>query len=89
MAAGGPEKDDIREQIEQELSGISLDCSSLVQLSGGTANFVYRGTLHSPADGSIIIKHSKDYLASDPNFKLDAARCVSSHLVKTPVRSEH
>ena len=70
------EKDEIRDQIAQQLSQTPFACSSLSRLSGGNANFVYRGN-PSSSPGSIIIKHSKDYAASNPNFKLDAQRCVS------------
>lgn len=70
------EKDEIRDQIAQELSKTPFACSSLSRLSGGNANFVYRGNPSSSPD-SIVIKHSKDYVASNPNFKLDAKRSVS------------
>lgn len=69
------EKDEVRDQIAQQLSQTPFACSSLTRLSGGTANFVYRGTPSSP--DSIIIKHTKDYVASNQSFKLDAKRCVS------------
>lgn len=69
-------KDEIRDQIAQQLSQTRFACSSLTRLSGGTANFVYRGTPATP--DSIIIKHTKDYVASNQDFKLDAKRCVSS-----------
>ncbi|BDD64082.1 hypothetical protein MAP00_008928 [Monascus purpureus] len=75
MVADNPEKDDIRDLIAQQLSQTSFNCSSLVRLSGGTANFVYRGTPSSSPADSIIIKHGEDYLASNPAFKLDTERC--------------
>ncbi|KAJ5782225.1 hypothetical protein N7457_003999, partial [Penicillium paradoxum] len=65
--------DEIQDQISQELLHTPFACSSISALSGGTANFVYRGILSSTAS-SIIIKHTKDYLASNPNFKLAATR---------------
>ncbi|KAJ5752205.1 hypothetical protein N7520_009122 [Penicillium odoratum] len=68
------EKDDVRDQIAKELSQTPFACPSLTRLSGGTANFVYRGTPASSPD-SIIIKHTKDHVASNPNFKLDTKRC--------------
>jgi hypothetical protein len=70
------EKDEVRDEIAQELSQTSFACSSLTRLSGGTANFVYRGTPASSPD-SIIIKHTKSYVASNLSFKLDPKRCVS------------
>ncbi|KAJ5933560.1 hypothetical protein N7454_005889 [Penicillium verhagenii] len=72
--ASSEEKDEIRDQIAKELSQTPFECISLTRLSGGTANFVYRGVLTSSGD-SIIIKHSKDYVASNPNFKIDITRC--------------
>ncbi|KAJ5986641.1 hypothetical protein N7451_011006 [Penicillium sp. IBT 35674x] len=68
------EKDEVRDQIAQELSQTPFACSSLTRLSGGTANFVYRGTPASTPD-SIIIKHTKSYVASNLSFKLDPKRC--------------
>ncbi|KAJ6109936.1 hypothetical protein N7486_002171 [Penicillium sp. IBT 16267x] len=72
--ADNEEKDEIRDQIAQELSQTPFACSSLTRLSGGTANFVYRGTPVSSPD-SIIIKHTKGYVASNLDFKLDPKRC--------------
>lgn len=74
--AGNKDTDEIRDQIAQELSQTPFACSSLTRLSGGTANFVYRGTPASSPD-SIIIKHTKGYVASNLSFKLDPKRCVS------------
>lgn len=71
------ENDEVRDSIAQQLLQTPFACSSLTRLSGGTANFVYRGTLSSTTPDCIIIKHSKDYLPSNPNFKLDPTRCVS------------
>ncbi|CAG8894223.1 unnamed protein product [Penicillium salamii] len=66
--------DEIHDEIAKELSQTEFACSTLTRLSGGTANFVYRGTLASTGD-SIVIKHAKEYLASNENFKLDITRC--------------
>lgn len=76
--ASDSEKDDCHDQIFQLLQQTSFPCSSLKKLSGGTANFVYRGTLSVTAE-SIIVKHTKDHSASNPNFKIDSNRCVSTH----------
>ena len=70
------EKDETRDEIAQHLSPTPFACSSLTRLSGGTANFVYRGVLASTGQ-SIIIKHTKDHSASNPDFKIDVTRCVS------------
>ncbi|KAL5052127.1 hypothetical protein BDW71DRAFT_202258 [Aspergillus fruticulosus] len=70
---------EVKEAIAMELSKSPFACSSLTQLSGGTANFVYRGVLSRPLpDGTrtVIVKHAEDYLASNAEFKLSAKRCL-------------
>ncbi|KAJ5616366.1 hypothetical protein N7537_001480 [Penicillium hordei] len=74
MAANTDERDQIRDKIAQQLSPTPFACSSLTRLSGGTANFVYRGTLSSTGQ-SVVIKHTKDHSASNPDFKIDVTRC--------------
>ncbi|KAJ5112369.1 hypothetical protein N7532_000414 [Penicillium argentinense] len=74
MATNTIEKDEERDQIAQQLSRTSFHCSTLTRLSGGTANFVYRGTLSGTSD-SIIVKHTKDHVASKPSLKIDNKRC--------------
>lgn len=76
MAANTDERDETRDIIAQQLSPTPFACSSLTRLSGGTANFVYRGTLSSTGQ-SVVIKHTKDHSASNPDFKIDVTRCVS------------
>lgn len=66
-------EDESKNQISQALPK-HFACSSLTRLSGGTANFVYRGLL-SDTTKSIIIKHTKEHSASNPNFKIDIQRC--------------
>ncbi|KAJ5162553.1 Aminoglycoside phosphotransferase [Penicillium coprophilum] len=68
------DQDQVREKIAQQLFPTPFACSSLTRLSGGTANFVYRGILASSGQ-SIIIKHTKDHSASNPTFKIDLTRC--------------
>jgi len=78
------EEDAISTSILQELSETPYACSSLTQLTGGTANFVYRGTLDQPsaddrgstAVKTVIIKHSTDFVAINKDFPLDVTRCV-------------
>jgi hypothetical protein len=70
---------DISVQIHESLKDGPYACTSLVKLSGGTANFVYRGTLETPLeDGTktIVIKHTEGYVASSPDFKLASNRSV-------------
>ncbi|KAJ5325274.1 hypothetical protein MYU51_020841 [Penicillium brevicompactum] len=66
--------DEVHDEIKEELSQTEFACPSLSRLSGGTANFVYRGKLASTGE-SIVIKHAKDYLASNKSFNLDITRC--------------
>ncbi|KAL4784576.1 kinase-like domain-containing protein [Aspergillus varians] len=69
----------VKDAVAKELSGTPFACSSLTQLSGGTANFLYRGLLSQPLpDGTttIIVKHAENYLASNAEFKLSAKRCL-------------
>ncbi|KAL4871381.1 hypothetical protein BDV12DRAFT_194446 [Aspergillus spectabilis] len=71
---------EVKEAVAQELSNSPYACSLLTQLSGGTANFVYRGVLSQPLpDGTatVIVKHTEGYVASNKDFKLSAKRCVA------------
>lgn len=81
------EEDAIAAGIVQDLSKTRYTCSSVTQLTGGTANFVYRGTLTQPlsspdadnggpAKTTVIIKHSTDFVAINKDFPLDVTRCV-------------
>ncbi|KAL4898386.1 kinase-like domain-containing protein [Aspergillus ambiguus] len=70
--------DDIQRSVVADLSSTPYACSSIHPLSGGTANFVYRGVLSAPlADGTrtVVIKHTEDFIASNRDFKLSAERC--------------
>ncbi|KAH8789101.1 kinase-like domain-containing protein [Hyaloscypha sp. PMI_1271] len=70
--------DELSQKVQGSLEDTPYACTSLVKLSGGTANFVYRGILVTPLeDGSrtIVIKHTEPYVASNFNFKLTATRC--------------
>ena len=84
MAEGAVE---ISVQLQESLKEAPYACSSLQSLSGGTANFVYRGTLVRPLedDGAttIIIKHSEPYVAQNPAFKLTTDRCVCQALLSS------
>ncbi|KAH8801684.1 kinase-like domain-containing protein [Xylogone sp. PMI_703] len=70
--------DEITSSVLESLKGTPYECSSLTKLTGGTANFVYRGTLTKPlGDGSktVAIKHTEGYVADSPDFKLTVERC--------------
>lgn len=72
------------QQILNELAHTAYACSDLTKLSGGTANFLYRGTLLKPleedtdakAAQTVVIKHSTNYVAINRNFPLDVTRCL-------------
>nr|QCL09110.1 DmxR19 [Cryptosporiopsis sp. 8999] len=81
MALQQAEKNQFGTQIAQELSETLYACSSLTLLSGGTANFLFRGVLAQPLqDGTktIIIKHSKEFVSANRHFQLDVSRCVGN-----------
>lgn len=73
--------DDIQSIVQNSLEDGKYACTSLEKLSGGTANFVFRGILVTPLelDGSktVVIKHTPPFVAAHPDFKLTATRCVS------------
>ncbi|KAE8134036.1 kinase-like domain-containing protein [Aspergillus pseudotamarii] len=76
--------------ILSELSTTPYACSSVEQLSGGTANFVFRGTLlRSRPDGTttVVIKHTEDYIASNREFKLSAQRCLIEKSILTSLNN--
>ena len=72
--------DEISVKVQQSLRDTPYACVSLVKLSGGTANFVYRGILETPLQdgtGTVVIKHTEGYVASNPAFKITSTRSVS------------
>lgn len=84
------ESDLIIQKLLVRLQGLSQTpyaCSNWAQVSGGTTNFIYRGTLLQPLeqpDGSvvdsqntIILKHATANVPGNEDFWLDIARCVS------------
>ncbi|KAI1476464.1 kinase-like domain-containing protein [Daldinia eschscholtzii] len=71
-------REEITYQVLESLKGTPYEASSLDILSGGTANFIYRTTLTQPlTDGTeeVAVKHSENYIASSPDFKLTLSRC--------------
>lgn len=75
----------IRLLLEQ-LSQTRYACADLTKLNGGTANFLYRGTLlepFNPQDATaekvtktVVIKHSEGFSPGNRDFLLDVSRCV-------------
>lgn len=79
MALSDEEKIRISLKIKNELAETSYACSSLEPLSGGTANFLFRGYLVglSPSRSqTIIVKHTKEFVSVNRDFQLDVSRCV-------------
>lgn len=75
------EQDYMTKQTLDSLQDSDYACKTLEKLSGGYANFVYRGVLiNSLKDGckTIIIKHGEAYAAFHKAFELSIDRCVSS-----------
>lgn len=85
------EKDTIIDQILLQLSVTTYACSSLTQLTNGTTNFVFRGTLANPVHPSlevvgegtetktiqsVIVKYSASFAALNKDLPIDVSRCV-------------
>lgn len=71
-------RDAIKSKVLADLEQTPFAASSLQALSGGTANFIYHASLKAPlADGTkdVLVKHSEDYIANSPAFKLTLFRC--------------
>jgi hypothetical protein len=78
-------EDPIATKVLADLKDGPYACTSLVRLSGGTANFTYRGTLTTPLPEettSIIIKHAEPFVAINSSFKLDVIRSVDLSQLK-------
>ncbi|KAH8651369.1 kinase-like domain-containing protein [Xylariales sp. PMI_506] len=77
------ENDKIVADILQMLRSTRYACSTLTRLTNGTTNFVFRGRLVVPlvlpANGTtvntVIVKHSKEFVALNKDFVLDDSRC--------------
>ncbi|OKL62910.1 hypothetical protein UA08_01198 [Talaromyces atroroseus] len=83
---------DIESSVIAQLASTDYVCSTITRLNGGTANFVYRGFPNNNdghlsqkdgqpdskigSKGAIIIKHTKNFVALNRDFKLDAERCA-------------
>ncbi|KAK7969248.1 hypothetical protein PG988_008321 [Apiospora saccharicola] len=72
------EEHTLARRVRDQLTLTPYAVSSLTKLSGGTANFLYRGTLLQPLAGStktVVVKRSKDFVATNRDFPLDITRC--------------
>ncbi|KAL7811999.1 kinase-like domain-containing protein [Trichoderma gracile] len=78
------EEHELAQQILNHLSQTPYACSALTKLSGGTANFLYRGALLQPLRGeadakaaqTVVVKRSTGFAAVNRDFPLDVSRCV-------------
>ncbi|KAH8783306.1 kinase-like domain-containing protein [Diaporthe sp. PMI_573] len=74
-----PTADEMASQVTQELGPTAFACTSLTPLSGGNANFIFRGKLQKPLDdgtAEIAIKHGEGFVALSPSIKLPTSRCI-------------
>lgn len=81
-------RDAIKSKVLADLEQTPFAASSLRALSGGTANFIYHASLKTPlADGTkdVLVKHSEDYIANSPAFKLTLFRCVRRQRTSGPM----
>ncbi|KAI0460556.1 kinase-like domain-containing protein [Xylaria acuta] len=78
------EKDALLTKVSRVLSETRYACSSLMQLTNGTTNFVFRGELAQPifdeATGNtastVIVKHSLEHAALNKDLPIDASRAL-------------
>lgn len=71
--------DEVASKVLKSLEDTPFAPSSLKQLSGGTANYIYRATLVTPfPDGTteVLVKHGEGYIKNSPGFQLTVLRCV-------------
>lgn len=75
----------IAAEIKEELGGTDFKCNYLIPLSGGNANYVFRGKLATPfgsesdATDEVLVKHGEAYLSRDLSFELPTSRCVRTN----------
>lgn len=72
--------------ILERLAQTRYACSELVKLNGGTANYLFRGTLLQPLElqdaaaesstKTVVVKHSEGFSPGNRDFLLDISRCV-------------
>jgi hypothetical protein len=71
-------EDPVAVKVLEDLKGGPYACTSLVPISGGSANFTYRGILTTPRPDlpSVFVKHAEPYVASNNTYPLDVSRSV-------------
>jgi hypothetical protein len=81
------EQDTLTYQLLHFLSGTRFQCTKLLPISGGSINYIFRGTLQEPffVDNNsdtepaktVIIKHSTGFLSCNKDFLLEISRWAS------------
>ncbi|KAH7147841.1 kinase-like domain-containing protein [Fusarium sp. MPI-SDFR-AT-0072] len=77
------------QDLLRQLKDTPFACSSLARLSGGSANYVYRGILidviptrdESWNVEGVIVKYSLGHIPGNAGFKLDLSRCSVENIV--------
>ncbi|KAK3393979.1 kinase-like domain-containing protein [Podospora didyma] len=78
-----------------ELADTRYACSSLTMLSGGSANWLFRGILIHPlpsqssdnaAERTVIVKHYTSFLFANDMFAIDISRCGFEYFILTALR---
>ncbi|KAK4639741.1 hypothetical protein QC761_711030 [Podospora bellae-mahoneyi] len=75
-----PKSQQMAEQVQEELNGTPYKLTSLEPLSGGLANFLFRGHLTNPLPDSshdVAIKHGESFIAGMPesDWVIPTTRC--------------
>jgi len=66
--------DSIAEKIRSTLAETPWKVEKLDRISGGNANFTYRGHLEQSSGDTIFIKHAEPFAALNQEYALDASR---------------
>lgn len=74
----------LAQRVRDQLAPTPYAVSALTKLGGGTANFLYRGTLLQPLIGgsatargtkTVVVKRSTEFVAINRDFPLEITRC--------------
>jgi hypothetical protein len=82
-----PEIDAVLSNISSTLASTDFTCTSIVQLSGGTTSFVFRGYLARPFwnNTSAIIKYAAPFTSCNKDFPIDDARAEFEELILSDI----
>ncbi|EPE02292.1 phosphotransferase enzyme family protein [Ophiostoma piceae UAMH 11346] len=71
------EKAELKTSLLAQLASTPFACTSLLELTNGTTNFVFRGQLQESRGANaatVIIKHTTGYAAANKDFAIDVTR---------------